>query len=188
MLVGMACMPPIVVSSGSQIYDTAGSYTFTVPAGVSSIDISTVGGAGGGASGWTSVVFEKGGPVYTPQYGGDGGTGASANKVLPVSPFDTVFVVVGSGGSGGSAPGVDVYGTLNAGDAGTDSVVTHSAVTVASADGGTGGGFSDGAGGLASASIGDTKTDGVTGAGGAGGYGNTNAGDTGVDGSVTITW
>lgn len=174
-----------------QVYSSAGTYSFVVPLGITSVTISASGGAGGGASGWTSTSGgSKGEPVvYTPQYGGDGGSAASVTKALSTTPGETLTVVVGSGGAGGAAPGAGVYDTAASGSAGTDSTVTQSAVVVARADAGFGGSqYFDGAGGTTAASVGDTKTAGVAGAGGAGGYGNTSAGTAGVSGSVTIAW
>lgn len=193
MLVGMVHMPPVTKVSGSQIYDTAGSYTFTVPAGVSSIDISTVGGAGGGASGWTYIVSppDKQPTYAVDAYGGDGGSAATATSQVSVTPNSEVVIVVGAGGAGGVAFGSTWYGSDNAnpGEAGEDTTVVYAGSEVVKADAGEGGQvLSDGAGGLGSASTGDTKTDGVTGAGGAGGYSNTGNGTAGDPGSVTLTW
>lgn len=172
-----------------QVYSSPGTYSFIVPLGVTSVSISASGGAGGGASGWTDEVNNKAGTFYVPEYGGDGGSAASATKTLSVTPGETLTVVVGAGGAGGAAPGGGVYDFANSGSTGTDSTVTQSAVVVARADAGSGGSrFFDGAGGTTAASVGDTTTAGVAGAGGAGGFGNTSAGTAGVSGSVTISW
>lgn len=187
---------PVMINSAEtipspQVYSTPGTYAFVVPLGVTSVSLSVIGGAGGGASGWTDVSGGgKGEPVvYTPQYGGDGGSAASVVKALSTTPGETLTVVVGAGGAGGTAPGGGVYNTANPGATGTDSTVTQSAVVVARADAGFGGTqYYDGAGGTTAASVGDTKTAGVAGAGGAGGFGNTSAGTAGVSGSVTISW
>lgn len=187
MLVGMVAAPALRALPGSQAYTTAGSYSFSVPPGVISVSISLVGGAGGGASGGTTVIGEKN-PVTTNYFGGDGGSGASATKALSVVPGQVLTVVVGAGGAGGTAPNVANVG-VNPGSNGTDSTVTRSASVVARADAGFGApSTSDGAGGLASASVGDTTTNGVAGAGGAGGFGASQSGTAGVAGSVTITW
>lgn len=186
---------PVVISSSAvvpspQVYSTPGTYSFVVPIGVTSVSIAASGGAGGGASGWTATSGGgKGEPiVYTPQYGGDGGSAASVVKALSTTPGETLTVVVGAGGAGGTAP-VGLFGVANSGATGTDSTVTQAAVVVARADAGFGGSqYYDGAGGTTAASVGDTKTAGVAGAGGAGGFGNTSAGTAGVSGSVTISW
>ena len=190
MLVGMTMMPPSLVSSGTQVYSEAGAYSFTVPFGVSSITIDTLGGAGGGASGWISEIYdEKTGTEYTLQYGGDGGSAATATAQVSVAPLSTISIVVGAGGSGGVAPGSGIYNTATPGGDGGDTTAVYAGSEVVKADAGVGGTKdADGAGGLASASIGDTKANGVTGAGGAGGYSNTGDGIDGNTGSVTITW
>jgi len=191
MLVGMGMLPPSPASSGTQVYSEVGAYSFTVPFGVSSITIDTLGGAGGGASGWTSFTSTKEGPVYTPQYGGDGGSAATATSQVSVTPLSVVSIVVGAGGSGGVAFGSTWYGSNNAnpGEAGEDTTVVYAGSEVVKADAGEGGQvLSDGAGGLASASTGDTTTAGVTGAGCAGGFSNTGNGSAGARGWVTIAW
>ena len=194
MLVGMVMMPPSPVSSGTQVYSEAGSYSFTVPFGVGSITIETSGGAGGGASGWTQEVppSEKGLPTtYVDQYGGDGGSSATATSQVSVTPLSTVSITVGAGGAGGAAFGSTWYSSSNAnpGEAGEDTTVTYAGSEIIRADAGEGGlVLSDGAGGLASASTGDTKTNGVAGDGGAGGFGRNQSGTAGIDGTVTVTW
>jgi hypothetical protein len=175
------------IKSRQLIYKTAGTYTFTVPTTISTVNASLVGGAGGGASGGTTVSGDKN-PVTTNYFGGDGGSGASATKALSVTPGETLTIVVGSGGAGGAAPNIENV-AVNPGSNGTDSTVTQSASVVARADAGSGApSTTDGAGGLASASVGDTRTNGVTGAGGAGGFGASQSGTAGIAGSVTITW
>ena len=174
-------------ASRAASYRTAGTYTFVVPSAITSVTLSLVGGSGGGASGGTTVSGEKN-PVTTNYFGGDGGSGASATKTLSVTPGESLTIVVGAGGAGGAAPGVENVG-VNPGSNGADSTVTQSASVVARADAGSGApSTSDGAGGLASASTGDTTTNGVTGAGGAGGFGASQSGTAGVAGSVIITW
>lgn len=74
-------------------YGTAGTYTWTVPAGVTSISVAGVGGGGGGSQ---------------KASGGSGGAGAQLKYInnIPVTPGDTYTIVIGSGGSTGSAYGV----------------------------------------------------------------------------------
>ena len=194
MLVGMVMMPTSSVASGSQVYSEPGSYSFTVPIGVRSITIETSGGAGGGASGWTDEIpgTEKDPvPTYADMYGGDGGSSSTATSQVSVTPLSTVSITVGAGGAGGVAFGSTWYSSSNAnpGEAGEDTTVTYAGSEIIRADAGEGGlVLSDGAGGLASASTGDTKTNGVAGDGGAGGFGNTDDGASGIDGTVTVTW
>ena len=73
---------------GQQLYDTAGTYTFTVPAGVTSVSVCCI-GAGGGASV----------PADAGTYGGGGGALAYKNNVS-VTPLATYSVVVGLGNYG----------------------------------------------------------------------------------------
>lgn len=79
---------PLPVKRVPHIYDVAGSFTHTISAGVTSIEIEAWGaGAGGNASGGTA-----GGK------GASGGGGGYAWAQLTVTPADTLAVVVGAGG------------------------------------------------------------------------------------------
>jgi hypothetical protein len=71
-----------------------GTYTFTVPAGVTSLNVQCWGGGGGGNG---SVPPPPGG-------GGGGGGGYAGNPSYAVSPGQVITYVVGAGGAGG-APG-----------------------------------------------------------------------------------
>lgn len=154
--------------SGTQEYTTAGSYNWTVPAGVTSVTVTTTGGAGGGASGY--YTYNSKFATYTPQFGGDGGTATADVDTFAVTAGNTVAVVVGSGGSGGSAPGTTATSPNNGSSGGT-STVTYLAVLRSSSSGGPGGTTSDSGNGL----------------GGNGGY-NNGAGTAGVSGSVRIDY
>ena len=86
----------VIVGSGGGIpgpttlsYVTPGSYSFTVPAGVTSLTISVTGG-GGGAGG-----LDAGGQ------GHDGYPGTVLTGALSVTPGDTIDIIVGGGGAGG---------------------------------------------------------------------------------------
>ena len=68
---------------------TAGSGTWTVPAGVNSLEVLVVGGGGGG--GQQSSGAGAGGMYYASAYA--------------VTPGSSVNVAVGAGGLGGSGPG-----------------------------------------------------------------------------------
>lgn len=84
------------------------SRTWTVPAGVSSIDIFLVSGGGGGG-GWNNWGHSIGGA------GGGGGSLARSRNLgnaIPVTPGTLVTIVIGSGGEGGKGyldgkPGAD---------------------------------------------------------------------------------
>jgi RHS repeat-associated protein len=84
----------------SQFFFDAGTYTWTAPAGVTSITVQAW-GAGGGAGG--GVIW----PVFDfPSYNGGsgGGGGAFAEGTVAVTPGTTYYVVVGQGGAGSTNP------------------------------------------------------------------------------------
>lgn len=80
-----------------RLYGTAGSYTFTVPSGVTTIRTFVIGGGGGGGggnSGWGS--------------GAGGGCGGAVNgATLSVTPGQQISVTVGGGGAGGGGAGAN---------------------------------------------------------------------------------
>lgn len=127
--------------TGQTAYTTAGTYSFVVPTGVTSVSMVTVGGGGGG--GW-------------PYGAGGGGGGALAyvNNVA-VTPGATIAVTVGAGGSGATSQ-------FSAGYPGGFSQVVYSGTTRARANGGAGG-YQGVPGGTVAAGTG--------GSGGSGGYG-----------------
>ncbi|QPA60704.1 glycine-rich domain-containing protein [Lysinibacillus sphaericus] len=79
-------------TNGSQTFSTPGTYSFTVPTGVTRITYRMwgAGGGGGGSSAYRG---------YTP--GGGGGAGAYVSGFLNVVPGNTITVTVGAGGAGG---------------------------------------------------------------------------------------
>ena len=83
--------------AGSQEYTTAGSYNFTVPAGVQTLTVTLVAGGGGGGS----LYFP--GDAHSGAGGGSGGWRGSQS--LSVTPGEVVAVVVGGRGLGGVYPG-----------------------------------------------------------------------------------
>ncbi len=114
--------------TGSTTYTTAGSHTFTVPAGVNSVSFAAIGAGGAGKSP---------NPGYSGM-GGGGGGGAYKNGVS-VSPGDTFGVCVGSGGpSVGPCGG---GGTGCGGCCGGNSYVTQGGTKIMEAQGGRGGGY-----------------------------------------------
>jgi hypothetical protein len=87
----MQAAHPKVAAPGQQAYITPGSYTFTVPAGVTSVSVVCVGGGAGGT--------EATGPW------GQGG-GLAYKNSISVTPGESLTVVVGAGGAGkASFPG-----------------------------------------------------------------------------------
>lgn len=100
----MAAMPKAV--SGQQAYTTSGTYTFTVPAGVTSVSVVCV---GGGQGSYTADASTQ----YSMQAGA--GAGLAYKNNISVTPGSSYTVVVGSGGvgnnsgSGDSTKGGDSY-------------------------------------------------------------------------------
>ncbi|WP_367754919.1 choice-of-anchor D domain-containing protein [Flavobacterium sp. WC2430] len=105
-------------SQATQTYNTAGTYTFTVPAGVTSINIEAwgAGGAGGGATGNNCSAG-----------GGSGGAYARRNTYT-VTPGSNYTVIVGSGG----------IGSRNNGTSGGSSSLSTGGATILLAVGGNG--------------------------------------------------
>lgn len=105
--------------------------TWTVPAGVTSIQYLVVGGGGGGGGAASTTVSGSLG-------GGGGGAGGIVNSsTLSVSPFGVVTLTIGTGGSAGAAG--------SGGGNGGASSLSYSSTTVTS-NGGNGGGGSPGTG------------------------------------------
>lgn len=77
---------------GLTAFQTAGAYSFTVPADVSFVFVELVGGGGGG-----------GGAVSAAGSGGGGGAGGFASGWVGVTPGQVITVTVGAGGAGGVA-------------------------------------------------------------------------------------
>lgn len=95
---------PIVeyVEPEFQLFDTPGTYTWTAPAGVTSVNVVAIGGGGGGGVGRGT----SDGQAQSAAGGGGGGLGWKNN--IPVTPGSTYTVVVGSGGAGGAHPDPNV--------------------------------------------------------------------------------
>lgn len=82
-----------VALPGQQIFTSSG--TFTVPLGVTSVDVFLVGGGGGAGSG-------GGGGGYTKTYK-DAITGYRDGDAISVTAGQEISIIVGAGGAGGSA-------------------------------------------------------------------------------------
>ncbi len=153
-------------------YNTAGSTTYNVPAGVTSVTVKAWGGGGGGGGGNGSTGI-----------GGNGGGGGYAKAVISVTPLEALTVEVGTGGAKGAS---DTTG----GNGGGYSAVKRSATYLVQAGGGGGGGgargttnggnSNGGAGGGTSGVAGSTPT----GGGGGGGAGTTSGGTAGAAGGT----
>jgi Domain of unknown function DUF11 len=174
-------------------YSTPGSYTFTVPAGVTSISVTAVGAAGYnhdvgiglgasvtgtlavspaeqlsvGVGGPGSVVAGGvgGGGNGGVGGGGNGGGGGGASLVgIPAEAGSSLIVAGGSGGAGGGAGGGGNAGAPGVGPGGDPNGGNGGAgTTTAGGAGGSGGAFDT--------SIGDAGDPGTFGAGGDGGAG-----------------
>jgi P2-related tail formation protein len=132
-------------------FTTVGTINWTVPAGVTSINAVLVGGGGGGR-------------IFSGTYhAGGGGGGLRTITNLPVTAGETLSIVVGAGGNGGSNPGN-----------GASSSIMRGTTTLVYAGGGTNGyhnGNQGGPGGTGTAF--GTGPSGGTIAGGDGGAGGT---------------
>lgn len=94
-------------------YSTPGSFTFTVPGGVTKLRVEV---AGGGGSGGTPASGFDGWEM-----GGKGGNGAKVNTTLTVTPNTSITVIVGAGGAAaggwnrnGNAGGSSSVGSITA--------------------------------------------------------------------------
>ena len=90
---------------------TGGEQTFTVPAGVCSIEV-TLNGAGGG-----------GGDNFLEQ-AGVGGAGEQVIDTIDVTPLEELTVIVGGGGEAGRFDGFPAMGGYGGGDGGDGSPST----------------------------------------------------------------
>jgi hypothetical protein len=147
-------------------YTTPGSYTWTVPNGVTSIQIVATGG-GGGAS------FPGTGD------GGNGGNGGIVTGTLAVTPGDTLSLYVGGGGAGTN------QGGGAGGGGGSTNVNAGTSNQIIAGGGGGGGGGNDGAspGGNGGGSGTGTGTAGTGGNSSGGAPGNNGIGGNGGCGS-----
>ncbi len=148
------------VTSGEYTYktfsNTSAECSFTLPAGVTSVDYLSVGGGGGGGGG--GLRFSSCAIGGNDKPGGGGGGGAGGDSVsgnLTVTSGTTLDIQVGSGGSSGSGGGCGgqigftTNGIGGTGTSGSESSIFNGVTPVAQALGGTGGtgGTALGAGG-----------------------------------------
>ncbi len=175
--VGINCVPNTVS------FTTPGSYTWTVPAGLTSISVVATGGGGGG------------GGLSGPNAGQVGGAGAVVTSTLSVTPGQVLNLVVGGGGgAGANGPSNGNGFSLGAGgggggsssvDASTDVATLAAYPEIIAGGGGGGGSYLGGAGGNAGgaggaggnggdADFGQPATGGGGGSGGTGGAAGTN--------------
>ena len=153
--------------SGNQFYNSAGTYTFTVPANVGQIRSLAVGGGGSGApaAGCAFAGYWSG--------GGGGGSGNESQAVFTVTPGQQISITVGThdqnstvgsyltGGAGGGGGGL--YGLFGGGGG------SGGGSAARCKDGPGVGGGSGGSGGSSGSAGGDCGQGGPYGGGGGGG-------------------
>jgi hypothetical protein len=162
--VGIDCVPDTVT------FTTPGSYTWTVPDGLSSVSIVATGAGGGG------------GGLSGASPGSVGGAGAVVTSTLSVTAGEVLDLVVGGGGQAGSngiggacGPGGGGGGSSNV-DAGSSDQI------IAGGGGGAGPGVCGGSAGGSAGGAGGAGGNGANGAGGGGGGGSGGTG--GAGGSI----
>ena len=145
-----------VIEPGQVAFTTAGTTSWTVPAGVTSICAVLVGGGGGGAGHSTTNVAGSG--------GGAGGGLRWINN-LAVTPGETLTIVVGAGGTAGTT-------TSNNGGSGGQSRIARGGNILVFANGGAGGTYTGATTTAAAGGTGSTISGNIGGGnGGAGGVG-----------------
>ena len=151
--VSVSCSPSIS-------YTTPGSFTWTVPTGVTSVQVVVIGGGGGGS-----------GILSYTGVGQSGGSGAEVTATLSVTLGQVIGLVVGGGGAEG--PNYPYGVSVGGGGGGASSIDVGYPDQVIAGGGGGGGGSCVSTGG-------DGGSGG--GAGGAGGAGDANGGAGGSGG------
>jgi parallel beta-helix repeat protein len=151
----LATLPLTPASAATDTYNTAGTFTWIAPAGVSSVTVEVWGGGG-----------EGGTRTFNGGSGGGGGGAYSRKASIPVTPGNSYSVVVGAGATTTASGG--------------DSYFINNGTVLAKGGGSVTNDNSNGAqGGQASAGVGDTKYSGGNGASagsGRGGGGGSSAG------------
>jgi hypothetical protein len=182
-LASIGSVPPF----GEAIYSVPGTYSWTAPAGVTSVRVVCVGagggsaastsgasGAGGGGLGWKNNILVTPGNSYTVVVGA-GGTRATSGTAPAggESYFINNTTVAGKGGGGGIVAGDgNPAGGTYVGDGGGDGGVGGSRqASVTSAGGGGGAGGYSGNGGAGAQALATAGTLAASGSGGGGGGG-----------------
>jgi len=167
---------PVSSSSQLAVAQFTASGSWTVPAGVTAVEVVLIGGGGAGA-GFTGDI-----------YGGTGGgAGQITYSVVATTPGDTLTIDIGSGGpadSGGEAGSASTCTGATTANGGAGGLSAPASVDV---PGGTGGGYGGGQGGNGTSEL--PAAGSSPGAGGGGGYmGSTQAGAAGADGYCEIRY
>lgn len=95
----VAILPPTAITTNTQVYSTPGSYQFTVPAGITFLQITCEGAGGGGGGGAYHKYFGLPARAVPGQPASRGGLVIS---VIEVTPGDIIDLIVPSGGAGGA--------------------------------------------------------------------------------------
>lgn len=179
MLATAGAAPAAASTTATTTYSSPGDYSFTVPAGVTSISVTVIGAAGGNCY-----------PVNgNPGSNGSAGEGAQLAATIAVTPGEPLSIGVGgrgascSGLSGNSSPGgvgggglggASYTGTTSGGGGGGASLIGSESASpgfgsllLVAAGGGGAGGYSGGPGGNAGVA-GDASPGGAPGGGGGG--------------------
>jgi len=98
-------------TKGKVSFETPGSYTWTVPVGITSIKIKMTGAGGKGGDGNSSWVNGGSGPGG----GGGGGSGAYGERFVVVSPGQTYQMTIGNSGEVTSISGAGVNLSIGSG-------------------------------------------------------------------------
>jgi hypothetical protein len=157
-------------------FTTPGSYTWTVPAGLTSISVVATGGGGGG-----------GGITGGFSTGSAGGAGAIVSSTLTVTPGQVLDIVVGGGGQAGTNGPNGACGAGGGGGGSTNVDAGSSDQIIAGGGGGGGPGDCGGSAGGNAGGPGGGGGNGATdpdgaGGGGSGGTGGAGGSDGGVSG------
>ena len=161
---------PVSVEPAS--FTIPGPYNWTVPAGVTSVQVVATGGGGGG-----SGTFSINGTGTGSGIGSSGGSGAQVTATLSVTPGQVIALVVGGGGTGGLSEPNQICSVGGGGGGASGLDVGNPDQVVAGGGGGGGGscgnsGYYGGSGGAGGASGAGGAGAGVFGgAGGGGGIG-----------------
>ena len=151
---------------GESVYTVPGTYSWTCPAGVTSVSAVAIGGGGGGTIWYGGTQGGSG--------GGGGGLGYKNN--IAVTPGNTYTVVVGAGGASYSGAGGNSYfitTTTVRGGGGGGGINQYGSGDVSGGAGGTFNGDGGGSGGTGIVMDVTYKTGQCGGGSGAGGYGGT---------------
>lgn len=186
-------LPPTTTTSNLQTFNTPGTTTWTVPAGVTTVEFTCVGGsggAGGGIDGGSSTTYRGG-------HGGDSGLAIVTINVVEGQVFD---ITVGAAGSPGANDALPEAPFSTSGTAGTHSQVKLGSAVLCQGNGGGAGEYGSvydpsgpkvGVDGSPGSGIGDAVTVGGGRQGGTGGIWNhtQNTQPTaGQDGYVEVRW